>query len=438
MGGSTERGHFMKYTLKNATVLDGTENMKAQPDMTVWIDGERIVGIEANGSEMPGSEVIDLNGAYLMPGLINMHVHLPASGKAPKSDKPKDYKKLASTLLRFKLAQAIYIGLEEKLAKTELYSGVTTLRAVGGLRDFDGRIRDKIKEGKIEGPRILAANMAVSVPGGHFAGSLATETTSPETAREDVMEIASTKPDLIKLMITGGVMDSTEDGEPGALRMQPEIVRAACDEAHKHGLKVAAHVESTEGVRVALENGVDTVEHGAKVTPELVELFKKRNAALICTLSPALPYSLFDIDVSKCSEIGRRNGDIVFNGIIECAKTCLENGVAVGLGTDTGCPFITHYNTWRELHYFTKYLGVTPEQALFFATLGNARIAGIDNLTGSVEVGKCADLIVSRNNPLEQFSNLKELEYVFTCGRMIKNPKIKKNAAIDAELDKYM
>lgn len=428
----------MRYTLKNATLLDGTENMQIRPGTTVWIDGERIVYVGNNAEEMPESTVVDLNGAYLMPGMINMHVHLPASGKAPKSDKPKNYKKLASSLLKYRLAQLIYIKLEEKLVKTELYSGVTTLRAVGGLRNFDGIIRDKIKAGRIEGPRVLAANTAISVPGGHFAGSLATETTSAETAREDVSYIAATSPDLIKLMITGGVMDSTEDGEPGALRMKPEIVRAACDEAHRLGLKVAAHVESSEGVRVALENGVDTIEHGAALTPELVELFKKKNAALICTLSPALPYAMFDREISKCPEVGKRNGDIVFKGIIECARTCIANGITVGLGTDTGCPFITHYNTWRELHYFVKFLNIRPEQALYYATLGNARIAGIDNFTGSVEEGKYADLIVSRNNPLEDFANLKELEYVFACGRMITKPKVKKNAAIDAELDKFM
>ena len=428
----------MKYTLKNATLLDGTDNMQVRNNMTVWIDGEKIAKVEENGADMEGSEVIDLKGAYLMPGLINMHVHLPASGKAPKSDKPKDYKKLASTLLKYKLAQNVYINLEKGLAKTELYSGVTTLRAVGGLRDFDGRIRDGIKAGKIEGPRILAANTAVSVPGGHFAGSLATETTSPETAVADVKMIAASGADLVKLMITGGVMDSTEDGEPGALRMPPEIVRAACDEAHAHGLKVAAHIESPEGVRVALENGVDTIEHGAMLTPELVELFKKRNAALICTLSPALPYSLFDLNVSKSSAVGKRNGDIVFRGIIECAKTCLENGITVGLGTDTGCPFITHYNTWRELHYFKKYLGLSPEKILHIATLGNARIAGIDNITGSIETGKAADIIVSEKNPLDNFANLKQLKYVFTNGRMIKDPKIKKNEMIDSELDKFM
>lgn len=428
----------MKYSLIHANLLDGTENMQLIKNVTVWIEGEKIIRIEQGGDVMPGSEVINLDGKYLMPGMINMHVHLAASGKAPKSDKPKDYKKLASILLKFGIVKKYYLMMEQKLVQTELYSGVTTLRAVGGLQDFDGIIRDRIAAGKIEGPRILAANTAVSVPGGHFAGSLATETTSPETARADVRDIAKTNPDLIKLMITGGVMDSTAEGEPGALRMPPDIVRAACDEAHKLGYKVAAHVECTEGVRVAVENGVDTVEHGSALTPELISLFKQRNAAVICTISPALPYSLFDLSVSKSSPIGKKNGDIVFNGIINCARTCIENGISLGLGTDTGCPFITHYNTWRELHYARKYLNLSPEKVLHLATLGNARIAGIDSITGSIETGKFADLIVSSDNPLENFAALSKLDYVFANGRMIKDPMVKKNPKIDCELDKFM
>lgn len=428
----------MKYTLLNASLLDGKKDMRLQKDMTIWINGDKITKVEKSGKPMSGSEVIDLKGAFVMPGLINMHVHMAASGKAPKSDKPTDYKKLANALLKFKLVQKVFIKLEEGLVKKELYSGVTTLRAVGGLRNFDGIVRDKIKAGKVEGPRILAANTAVSVPGGHFAGSLATETTSPETARADVKAIVASGADLVKIMITGGVMDASAEGEPGALRMKPEIVKAACDEAHKHGLKVAAHVESTEGVKVAVENGVDTIEHGAVLTPELIAKFKETGAAVVCTISPTIPYALFDLSVSKTTEIGNKNGTIVFKGIIECAKACLENDIKLGLGTDTGCPFIQHYNTWRELHYFTKYLGVSPEHAIYYATLGNAQIAGIDDITGSIEDGKCADIIISEKNPLDDFANLKELKYVFTNGRMIKDPKPKKDAFVEKSLDEFM
>ena len=115
-------------------------------------------------------------------------------------------------------------------------------------------------------------------------------------------------------------------------------------QAHKLGLKVAAHAESPEGVKIALENGVDTIEHGAKPDDEMIELFKKTGASLVATLSPALPYALFDRSVSNITDVEQHNGKIVFDGIIECAKACLENGIPVGLGTDTGCPYVTHYD----------------------------------------------------------------------------------------------
>lgn len=106
--------------------------------------------------------------------------------------------------------------------------------------------------------------------------------------------------------------------------MPPEYVKAACDEAHSHGFIVAAHVESPEGVRVALENGVDTIEHGAKADDEIISLFKKRHAALITTLSPALPYALFDRSVSHATELSQYNGKVVFEGIIDCAENALR------------------------------------------------------------------------------------------------------------------
>ena len=193
---------------------------------------------------------------------------------------------------------------------------------------------------------------------------------------------------LAGAMITGGVLDAKVKGEPGVLKMPPEYVKAACDEAHKRGFMVAAHVESPEGVRVALENGVDTIEHGAKADDEIISLFKEKHAALITTLSPALPYALFDRSVSHATELSQFNGEVVFEGIIDCSKKCLANGIPVGLGTDTGCPFITHYDMWRELVYFHKYCGVSNKFALYTATKRNAEIAHIDDITGTDEPGQ--------------------------------------------------
>ena len=429
----------MKYALKNAIILNGTKNMSPVTGRAVLVEGERITGIVSDAAIPEGIETVDLGGAYLLPGLINLHVHLATSGKPPKKEKkPPNYKLLFQILSRSRLVLAVIQRMTASYARTELMSGVTTIRTVAGILDMDARIRDQINAGKMIGPRILAANTGISVPGGHFAGSIATEADSPETAAAHVRQIAQTRPDLIKLMITGGVMDSSADGEPGVLRMPPETVKAACEEAHRLGYKVAAHVESPEGVQVALENGVDTVEHGARLTEETIRLFKDRGASPICTISPALPYAEFELSESHALPIAKKNGRIVMEGIIDCARACVAHGIPVGLGNDVGCPFVLHYNFWRELCYFHKYIGVSNSDTLHCATLGNAAIAGIDAETGSIEVGKAADMIVVPANPLDDLSVLRNVSMVIARGTIIRNPKVKRMRSVDELLDRYM
>lgn len=425
----------MKYAYINGIILSGKEDMAPLEGHSVLTDGERIMDIVPAGSEGSGYRKIDLGGRYIMPGLINLHVHLPANGKPGSNGDPVKKVKLLTSNALFRLAVR---KVCEGYARQQLMSGVTTIRTVGGVLNVDSAIRDRIAAGKTLGPRILASNMAVSVPGGHMAYSLAYAAESAEEARAYTAKIAADKPDLIKLMITGGVLDAKVKGEPGELKMPPEYVKAACEEAHRHGLRVAAHVESPEGVRVALENGVDTIEHGAKPDEEILRLFKERGAAHVATLSPALPYALFDRSVSKASETEQFNGQVVFDGIIDCARACLENGIPVGLGTDTGCPYITHYDMWREVNYFQRYCGVTNAFALYSATLGNARIAGIAGETGSIEPGKCADMIVTAANPLEDLKALRHVDMVVARGRQIREPKLKKMSLVEQELDKFL
>ena len=426
----------MKYALTNMHLLSGREDMKPQDGLAVLVDGEKIVDIVAESAVPAEYATRDLGGRYLMPGLINLHVHIPGNGKPSK--KPMDAKKSVKMMTSCGLARKLVEMIYKKYANTALLSGVTTIRTVGGLENYDSKLRDKIRQGKVHGPRILASNMAVSVPGGHMAGSLAYEATTPEEAAAFVRKIAEDKPDLIKLMITGGVLDAEQKGEPGVLRMQPALVKAACDEAHRLGLLVAAHVESPEGVRVALENGVDTIEHGAKPDEEILRLFKERGAALVATLSPALPFALFDREVSNCTEIAQFNGKIVFDGIIDCAKACVEQGIPVGLGTDTGCPYVTHYGMWRELVYFSKFCGVSNAFALYTATCRNAEIAGLGDQLGTVEPGKLADLIVTEGNPLEDLQALRNVSMVVTGGKIIDHPKVKKMPQVEQELDKFL
>lgn len=428
----------MKYAFVNGIILDGTKEMKPVPGMAVLTDDDRITAVASDIAALQGYEIIDLKGAYLLPGLIDLHVHLALSGKPPAADsRPKDYEKLYRLLTGNPLIRAAVKHTAAGYAKTKLMSGVTTIRTVGGILDFDAQIRDLIQEGRLTGPRIIAANTGISVPGGHFAGSIAQAVSSPEEARQLVRKISGTNPDLIKLMITGGVMDSDEEGMPGVLKMPPEIIKAACDEARQLGYPVAAHVESAEGVKAALENGVNTVEHGSVLSAEMIQLFKDRKAAAVCTLSPAVPYAEFALEDSRAGETAKKNGRVVLDGIISCAETCIENDIPLGLGSDASCPFVTHYNFWRELCYFQKYIGRSAQETLYRATLGNAEIAGIAGETGSIEAGKCADMIVVKNDPLSDLSSLRNVSMVIARGKLIRRPKVKRMKEIDRVLDRY-
>ena len=404
--------------------------MQVQEGQVILVENERITEIlpaeEAGKRNLKASgyEEIDLQGKYILPGLINMHVHLAGNGKPQK--KQRDNEALVKKIMSNGLTKAIAYHMVCGFAKDELYSGVTTIRTVGGLGDFDTRLRDDIAAGKKPGPRILAANEGISVPGGHMAGSVAIAAGSIEEALQHLEIAKAQKVDLVKLMITGGVLDAKEKGVPGELKMAPEMVKAVCDKAHAMGYKVAAHVESPKGVKVALQNGVDSIEHGAKADEEMIALFKEHNAFLCTTLSPALPYALFDRSITNASEVEQFNGNVVFEGIIDCAKAAIANDIPVVLGNDVGCPWITQYDFWRELYYFHKYVGVSNTFALYTATCRGAEMAGIGDITGTLEPGKCADMIVVEKNPLEDIRALRNVDMVVSQGKVLRSPKVKK------------
>ena len=426
----------MKYAFVNGKLLDGTKDMKVQEGLVVLTESDKIVDIVPENTNISGYQKMDLNGSYLMPGLINMHVHLAGNGKPQK--KQRDNEKLVSSIMSSGITRAVAYKMVCGFAKDELFSGVTTIRTVGGLGNFDTRLRDEIAEGKKTGPRILAANQGISVPGGHMAGSVAIAEGTIEEALNHVEQAKKEHVDLVKLMITGGVMDAKEKGVPGELKMAPEMVRAVCEKAHEEGYIVAAHVESPQGVKVALENGVDSIEHGAKPDEEMIELFRKRGAFLCTTISPALPYALFDRSITNATEVEQYNGNVVFEGVIACAKEALAHDIPVVLGNDVGCPWITQYDFWRELYYFHKYVGVSNAFALYTATARSAEMAGIGDITGTISKGKCADMIVTKENPLDDLRALRHVQMVVADGKLFDHLKIKRKEQVERELDKFL
>ena len=432
-----------RYAFIHANVLDGRPEMQPIPNTTVIIERGSItyVGPDDRAPIPRDAQIIDVDGAYLMPGLINMHVHLCGSGKPVSAGNAGALMKRLDN----KLGRAIVRRILKSSAQTQLASGVTTLRGAGDPLMCDIAVRDAINAGNYLGPRIIAPGCGITVPQGHGAGLFASIVTTPREAAAQVQELVARGADVIKLFVTGGVFDAVEPGEPGVLRMQPDIAAAACGAAHSLGLPVMAHVESTEGVRVALEAGVDTIEHGAPMTPQIIELYQRsahqlhgRPASLTCTISPALPFAKLDPEKTRSTEVQKINGDIVCAGIIQSARQALEAGIPIGLGTDSSCPYVTQYDMWREIAYFANYTGASNAFALHRATLGNAELLGLGHTTGSIEVGKEADIITTQRNPLDDLSALRDVTHVMVRGELADGLRAKHISELDAELDWIM
>ena len=302
----------MKTTYKNVNILDGTKNMKLQKDMMITVTDGKITEIKKNDANVDG---VDLGGKYIIPGLINLHVHTPGNGFPKK--KQTDSKKVAKLVMSNPLTQQIGKYLCKDAIKTELLSGTTTIRTVGGLGHFDSQLRDKVAENKLLGPRIISCDSAITIPGGHMEGSVAYGAKSDDDFVRFITDNVNAGVDWIKIMITGGVLDAKVKGEPGEMKMTPEQVKLCCDTAHKLGKKVCAHVESPKGVEVAVENGVDSIEHGSAMSDEIVNTLKKEDRVLVCTLSPAIPLAKFDPSVTGGNDVQRYNSEVLLEGIID-------------------------------------------------------------------------------------------------------------------------
>lgn len=204
----------MNYAFTNGKLLDGNRDMQVQTGLCILVKNGLISDIVPDTADVTGYRRVDLHGHYILPGLINMHVHLAGNGKPQK--KQRDNEKLVKRIMSTRLTRTIAYKMVCGFANDELLGGVTTIRTVGGLGDFDTRLRDEITAGSRVGPRILASNQGISVPGGHMAGSVAVAAANIPEALAQLEKVWSEKVDLIKLMITGGVLDAKEKGVPGS------------------------------------------------------------------------------------------------------------------------------------------------------------------------------------------------------------------------------
>jgi imidazolonepropionase-like amidohydrolase len=340
----------------------------------------------------------DLEAACVTPGLVNAHAHLEASGE------PDMMGMISTTTRNQRMLRAV------ENARKSIKAGVTTIRDVGSSNAIAPDIRDAIEEGRIPGPRMRAAGAVLCMTGGH-GWPIGRAVDSPWDARKAVREQMWAGADCIKLIATGGVL--TKGAVPGNAQLTPDELSSAIEEAHRHGLRVAAHAIGTQGIKNALRAGIDSIEHGTLLDDEAIEMFKERNVYLVPTLS-APTCILAHLEDGQQPEYVQKKARTLGDVMAQNLRKAYENGVRIAGGSDAGTPYNYHEDYAREVELMWSLLGMTPQQALHAATNVAAELVGLHN--GLLAFGEPADLLLLRADVGQDVRALVEPQLVLKGG----------------------
>lgn len=431
--------------LTDVTVVTGDRDGTVLPAHTVLIGPagtiER-VGPAEQVQVPPGHRRIDSAGRFVMPGLINAHAHLFSDGKPlPPVLLNERAEKAVTVFFRSPPGKRYLKARTKNAVRTQLKTGVTTIRSLGDVRYEAVQVAGEIEAGEYPGPRLLVSGPLLAVSGGHGVPQIALVSDNPWDARRNVRINLRHGVTAIKISATGGVTDARTIGEAGRPQMTEEEMRAICAEAHNAGVLVAAHAQSKEGILAALRAGVDTIEHGATLTPEIIDLFHANplalhgSSALVPTLQACLPLVRLDAEATGITAVNKANAEIILTEMLSGLRTAVENDVTIGMGTDSALTYVTHYNTWRELDYLIRHGGLSPARTLHAATQANAQLLGLREVTGAVEEGLSADLLLTDSNPLEEVRTLASPRAVIARGELVADLVVETFDEIDAALD---
>ncbi len=394
--------------IKGATILDVTNGDLIKNHVVIVKDGRIDAVSPARSTDIPkGIEVVDLQGHTLLPGLIDMHVHLTSGGGY------HGYERLKLTDERRAILGVVH-------AKQTLMAGFTTVRNVGAGSFGDVALRDAIYDGDIPGPRMLVSGPPIGITGGHCSDNnlLPPEygisgegvADGPWAARTAVRRNIKYGADLIKTCSTGGVL--SKGTKVGAPQYTVEELTALIDEAHSRGLKVASHAHGAEGIINALIAGADTIEHASFIDDEGIRLAIKKDAALsmdIYVTEYILGEGASAGILEESLEKERMTGATQRSNF----RKAVEAGVTIVYGTDAGV--YPHGQNAKQLSRMTRF-GMTPLQALQSATTVAADVMGLGYEVGKIEVGYAGDFVAVEGNPIEQIELLEAPSAVIKGG----------------------
>ncbi len=395
--------------------LIDTKSGKIKNKQTIVVEDDKIKGV-MDGYIMPkGANLVDLRDKFVMPGLIDMHVHLE-----------NEYD--GNTQIRKYTADEADIAYNSvKFAEVTLLNGFTTVRDLGGT-GVNISLRNAINKGKIIGPRVFTAGKSIATTGGHAdptngsnrklignPGPKEGVINSVEDAKKAVRQRYKNGADCIKITATGGVLSVAKSGDNPQFTV--EEVKAICDMAKDYGMHVAAHAHGDEGMQRAILGGVKTIEHGTYMSDETMDLMIKNNAYLVPTITAGKEVAekakvkgfYPEIVVPKALAVGPQ--------IQGTFARAYKKGVGIAFGTDAGV--FKHGKNGKEFGFMVE-AGMPAIQTIQSATITNAKILKMENEIGQIQKGFFADIIAVNDNPIEKISTMENVVFVMKEGKIYK------------------
>ena len=409
---------FGQNTYIHCGKLIDTKSGKIQSKKTIVVHKNKITNV-MNGYVIPRSKdakTIDLRNKVVMPGLIDMHVHLEMEYDSKQR------------LKKYILNEADIAYNSINFAKETLKSGFTTVRDLGGS-GVNVSLRNAINAGKLVGPRIFTAEKSLATTGGHAdptngskrkligdPGPKEGVVNSVEDAKKAVRQRYKNGADMIKITATGGVLSVAKSGDNPQFTV--EEIKAICDTAKDYGMHVAAHAHGDKGMQRAVIGGVKTIEHGTYMSDSTMELMKKHNAYLVPTITAGkevvekakIKGFYPPIVVPKALAVGPQ--------IQGTFGKAYKKGVKIAFGTDAGV--FKHGNNGKEFGYMVE-AGMPAMEAIQSATITNAKILKMESEIGQIKKGFYADIIAVNDNPIKKISTMENVVFVMKNGKVYKN-----------------
>lgn len=410
-----------KHLFKNGLVVDGNGG-EPKRDYVVVVEGERIVyvGSEKDYNVNGNETIVDVKGGTILPGFIDAHVHMMME-YAPVAER-------LETPFSFKYYKAA------QYLKTTLHAGITSVRDAAGT---DLGVKKAVEDGLIVGPRIQLSINALTITGGHgdgytvsgnildllhsdYPGMPDGQCDGVEEVRKKTRQLLRAGAEVIKVHATGGVLSATD--HPAFTQFSPEELKVIVEEGHfRNGIKVMAHAQGAEGIKNAVKAGIHSIEHGIYLDDEAIELMLEHGTYLVPTLLAPVAVLETAEEVGMPATAVAKSKEVIEEHKSSFTKA-YKAGVKIAMGTDAGV--FKHGTNLRELGLMADG-GMSPMETIVASTKTAAECMGWEDKVGTLEKGKLADIIVVKDNPLEDIYSLANNDHIHF---VMKNGKVEKNA----------